>query len=1018
MKIRFFWIVIFLFISLNVFCQSANDALLQKADSLKAEAYYEEANSVYSQVYDLIVNDETIEDSLKFAIRNHKLNCMSYRKHGEETIRTTEALIEEMNKLEFPIFSELSHAYHNYSRFLKSKKLKKEALNWDQNAIDLLQASDPSNHYALARAYYSKSLIYRSTNKEKEELLLLAIKHAEKIENANDYLLGDIYNAYGKNCVFNYKIQTAKKYLFKAREEYLKIYNEDSYSLSFVYRNLARCFTFESKYKESIEYNKETIRILKKRFPVSDKKIIGMYLNLASNYISTNMPEDAINYIEKSEEHLENLSSGYSIKAFVIKAQAYLLMEKYDEAEAYNQKALDINIKKYGPDNLYSINMYNTFGYIYERKKEFHKAIEVIKKAHKIQHLGENAEQYNDVRYPILLSAYTQLENWDSTLHYLNIYEAACLEIQKSDKVSETELLSNTKYFGANYHRLLYLNAKYKKLNEKSDLEEALTLQKKLYALFELNNADNIDPSVTAAYYNVYPDLFDRFVEINLAAYELEEDQAYLYAALSIIDGHKARLLKRNLSLKQDEFLLHSQENDFSKLNELETELASVRQRLFNANESQLDSLNSKLFSLKLEKKALTKTLSENFNWYKKLSTDFDFQISKDIDQSTAIIEFHDGHDHTWLFYLDHQGIQYKAFDKATTKFEENILALIASIKNPTSLNHQDLAKKVNTELFEGLEVSPKTDHLVIIPDGASMYLSFDVLLDNNGKYLFESKTIQYANSLRIFKDQKSSKSRNKNNPICFAPTYKSPDLAAVGSKKMLAELIRSGDYNLPGAIDESIKISELLNGSLFTGLLANEDNFKKEAPFSNLFHLAMHGITDTEDHLNSYLMFSNLANDSEEDNKLHTFEIYNMDLNADLAVLSACNTGVGLQSEGEGVLSLANAFHYAGVNSTVMSLWKVPDASTKQVMELFYVELLKKKRIDHSLAEAKKKYLSDETISEAQKHPYYWAGFIANGNMKPLSFSNSRFFFWGIGALVFLFLAFLLIKNTKLTSV
>ena len=104
------------------------------------------------------------------------------------------------------------------------------------------------------------------------------------------------------------------------------------------------------------------------------------------------------------------------------------------------------------------------------------------------------------------------------------------------------------------------------------------------------------------------------------------------------------------------------------------------------------------------------------------------------------------------------------------------------------------------------------------------------------------------------------------------------------------------------------------------------------------------------------------------------------MPVNADLVVLSACETGIGEQQRGEGVLSLARAFAFAGAKSIVASLWSVNDQSTMQIMDNFYKEIKAGKPKNIALANAKRSYLLQNPGLGA--HPFFWAGFVALGDM------------------------------------
>ena len=114
--------------------------------------------------------------------------------------------------------------------------------------------------------------------------------------------------------------------------------------------------------------------------------------------------------------------------------------------------------------------------------------------------------------------------------------------------------------------------------------------------------------------------------------------------------------------------------------------------------------------------------------------------------------------------------------------------------------------------------------------------------------------------------------------------------------------------------------------------------------------------------------------NDSDYDNILYTGEIYNLKINAELVTLSACETGMGKIAEGEGLLGFSRAFMFAGAKNLLLSLWKVDDTSTSQLMSNFYSNHLENEMpLAESLAQAKKQLIHGTKFS----HPYFWAPFV-----------------------------------------
>ena len=171
------------------------------------------------------------------------------------------------------------------------------------------------------------------------------------------------------------------------------------------------------------------------------------------------------------------------------------------------------------------------------------------------------------------------------------------------------------------------------------------------------------------------------------------------------------------------------------------------------------------------------------------------------------------------------------------------------------------------------------------------------------------------------------------------------------------------------------------MRNRVFTGREATEKTFRALAPTYSTIHLATHGIIDNRQPLYSHLLLTKTEGDPENDGLLEAREIMNMNLHADLAVLSACETANGRISPGEGVMGMSWAFFVAGTRSMLLSQWKVNSESTSQLMVNFYGDL-------HSMngrsVGNKARALREATLglmkNEHYHHPFYWAGFVLVG--------------------------------------
>jgi CHAT domain-containing protein len=174
----------------------------------------------------------------------------------------------------------------------------------------------------------------------------------------------------------------------------------------------------------------------------------------------------------------------------------------------------------------------------------------------------------------------------------------------------------------------------------------------------------------------------------------------------------------------------------------------------------------------------------------------------------------------------------------------------------------------------------------------------------------------------------------------------------------------------------------------VYTGAEAREDRFKAEAGKYRILHLAAHGVLNDASPMYSHIVLSRGGNEAGEDGLLETWELMNLDLNADMVVLSACETARGSVRPGEGMVGLSWGFFVAGSPTTLVSQWKVDSAGTTELMLGFYRHLRggpgdakapisQPPSKEAALREAALKLIS----SERHAHPFYWAGFVLIGD-------------------------------------
>jgi len=294
----------------------------------------------------------------------------------------------------------------------------------------------------------------------------------------------------------------------------------------------------------------------------------------------------------------------------------------------------------------------------------------------------------------------------------------------------------------------------------------------------------------------------------------------------------------------------------------------------------------------------------------------------------------------------------------------------------------QDQARRLYNVLLDSIPEAQDKEQLVIIRDGQLHLVPFDALLDHDNHYLVESRTVVYSPSATSFFLLRTT----------AQPKHSAQTVLAVGGvpydRSNLTQSAVTRGYsstalsNLPGSREEALVAAAAFpsrSRMLLLGDSATESAFKK-ASNHRVIHLAVHAIADeTQPERAALVLLSDPAHD--EDGFLQASEIVQLPLNADLVVLSACDTAVGPLEGQEGISTLSRAFLLAGARTVVSTLWSVQDETTLYLMKIFYAELNRKKRVPDALAAAKLKML--KTFG-AKAAPYYWAGFTVEGVAEP----------------------------------
>ncbi|MGZ5247999.1 MAG: CHAT domain-containing protein, partial [Flavitalea sp.] len=298
--------------------------------------------------------------------------------------------------------------------------------------------------------------------------------------------------------------------------------------------------------------------------------------------------------------------------------------------------------------------------------------------------------------------------------------------------------------------------------------------------------------------------------------------------------------------------------------------------------------------------------------------------------------------------------------------------------------------------------VTNNCERWIIIPDGLLYYLPMGGLASdaNRRKYVIEDHTISYHYSLSLlFQKDTHLNKEGKRKTVAFAP-YTSVD----------NKFDHAGLASLPYSKNEVMQFS----GNSYLAKDATKKKFLEVASDFPFLHLATHASAGSDSTGNWIQFYPSDSNDL--NNKLFLNEIYNLNLHqAELVILSACETGSGNISSGEGLLSLSRAFLYAGSDGIISTLWKSEDQLTAFLMQRLHYHLNRQKPPEKALQLAKIDLLREKNISSKYKTPNYWSNFIYVGKVNMQKNTDSRY--WWIPAFAGLMLFLFVIRKKVLAK-
>ena len=867
-------------------------------------------------------------------------------------------------------------------------------LNSTINQLDKDQVAiaDLSNAYNnLATCYYFKGQYDKSIPLFEEALRLnKEIKSNDGIStNLNN--LGALYQVIGD-------YEKAASFLHEAMEFDQVLGVEEN--MGFYLSNIGDNYLRLGQYKKSMEFMQQALHFDRKAG--TDKAIAADLNNLGYVFRKLNQSDSAINYISKAALAFRKLSNPMSeARCLDNLGDIYRQNKEYQQAENYLWQANAL-FHKYEHNKDLATN-WNNLARLYSEMMQFDKAIE---KCYNALELNKEIKAFLSVAasYNRMGQIFLAQDSIATALGYFHLAVASLVDVGKDvqDLPKQEELPYELELIQALKNKA----SCFVDLSKQSDNRENFLLAGLQHYLKAIELIDAMRISYQADDKLVLSQseksTFDSALKTAKLLYDLTGDKKYAAIAFEVSERSKAAHLYELIreyegklyssipdSLLLKEKLLKSETFEFEK---------KLQQEKLAGNDSAVDVLEELIFANKHDQlDGLLKHFEQEYPDYYEIKYDNKIlsieAIRKNIKKKECLIEYSLGSDFLAILFISDDSLAFivNEIDSCFFKDINNMQDVLSNVVQSVDIfeSYAATSHSLYNLLISPIESLIEDKSLIIVPDGVLGYIPFETLLTEKvdvnevyykaAPYLILDHAISYAYSATLlFKPSRRQEQQAGKDLLAIAPSFNPGDNLPTFITERGEEFI-----DLVGSKIEVSSINKIFRGEQQLDSLATEQNFKTFAGNYKILHIATHGLIDDKDPMNSRLLFYRNS-DPEQDGNLYTYELFNMQLNAELAVLSACNTGYGKLEEGEGIISLARGFLFAGVPSIVMTLWCVPDGTSAMIVEHFYKYLKEGYPKDMALQKAKLDYLNQ--ADNLKSNPYFWAGFVNIGNTDPFT--------------------------------
>lgn len=794
----------------------------------------------------------------------------------------------------------------------------------------------------------------------------------------------------------------ARQLLLETGALYEQAFGPDHPNTAYRYSNLGLFFFEEGDYSRALQYFFRALAIRRAKMGDRHELVGNLYNNIGNCYRGLKRYQDALDYCEKAleirravlgTEHREVADSYADI------GNIYQELGLYERALEYYRKALDIDTRALGPQHPFLSDAWFLLGSCLldmqrteEARAAFLQSLRILQQNYLPGH-PEIARTKGKLGL-CFVDEPVQARYWfDEALDELSFAAEAANHPDRifHDPLVLLQILQD---------KALFLKGQYVVTCDEAMLREALAVFEQAIATVEQVRMQYLEPHSRQALLARFFEIYEGAIDAALALYEQSRDPAWLQRAFSFSEKSKNTLLQEAIREHAAFRFAGIPEALLAEERHLQQELALLEKRRFveyekgkKARSAFIDTLDSRIFELKEAYYELLDSLKTHYPHYYALkyarkSARLE-EVKRRLGPDEALVAYFVGTNLLVSFVVTRDTVWHvrQPLDFPLASWIEE---LRQSIRNYHPLaadrtyyvqKYAYLATELNRRLWQPLHPERLPQVVHIIPDGVIANLPFAALLDSfphtledfrRFPYLLRRRVFSYNYSIELMESLATDAPSNRR-MAAFAPDFHD----FTDSAHLFVPLRHN--------IKEAEAVARIWKGDLFVGGEATLARFLAEAPSHGIIHLATHGQANGYRGEYSYLAFQPTAADTNELTwLLYVRDLYHLRLPAALVVLSACETSIGEYQRGEGVVSLARGFFYAGARSLITTLWTIDDRSSARLVQRFYELLAEGMSKDRALREACLEALDAPSAQKA--HPLYWAAFVPVGNMEALA--------------------------------